>query len=438
MRRALALLLLAVSAPVAFAEITISTITPAAGLVSGGEIVHIHGTNLGEPPVACAPLYCGLTVTFGATRATIIWDSVSEIIAIAPPHAAGAVDVVVQVAGSPAVTVANGFSYQDPKSDVVKLLLPIATSAAGAFNTSWQTDILAHNESTESLDVAGTTVPPLSTRRLALSPPSTGTFVELPRRVFENITVTTHVHDLVHDADTLGVDVPSIPETQFRRSIDLPGIPNDTRYRVLLRVYGYGSNSAVNVWTYDDASGSLLEEKTVTMAGSVPAYVQLPVGGQPGAARVRVGVTTANANDPPIWGFITLTNNVTESVTTITPSIRIAPTAPAQTLTQGHWGHAGYCMTVQSQSVDLHYSCSGGTFPLPVVGADGHFEVDGLFSSSSGPLPPFPPPSPAAHYSGVLSGTNLTLTIRLESGGTVGPLLLQFGSTDPCNTGGCP
>ena len=438
MRRAFVLLLFAISAPAALAEITISTITPAAGLVSGGEIVHIHGTNLGEPPVACAPLYCGLTVTFGGTRATIIWDAAGEIIAIAPPHAAGAVDVVVQVAGSLPVTVANGFSYQDPKSDVVKLLLPVAASAAGAFNTSWQTDVLAHNESNESLDVAGTTVPAFSTKRLALAPPSTGMFIELPRRVFENITVTTHVHDLIHDADTLGVDIPSVPETQFRRSIDLSGIPNDTRYRVLLRVYGYGSNSAVNVWTYDDTTGGLLEEKTVTMVGSAPAYVQLPVGAGPATGRVRIGVTTANANDPPIWGFITLTNNVTESVTTITPSTGIAPTTPAQTLTQGHWGHAGYCMTVQSQSVDLHYSCSAGTFPPPVVDAAGHFEADGLFSSVSGPLPPFPPPSPAAHYSGVLRGTNLTLTIRLESGGTVGPLTLQFGSTDPCAVGGCP
>jgi hypothetical protein len=433
MRRALTLLLFAVAAPAALAEITISTITPAAGLVSGGEIVHIHGTNLGEPPVACAPLYCGLTVTLGNSRATIIWDAADEITVIAPPHAAGAVDVVVQVAGSLPVTIANGFSYQDPKSDVVKLLLPIATSAAGAFNTSWQTDVLVHNESNDSLILAGATVPPMASKQLSLSPPSTGMFLEIPRSLFEGVTVSTHVHDTIHDANTLGVDIPSVPETQFRRSIVLTGVPNDARYRVLLRVYGYGNNSAAIVRARDDSTGFLLDQKTAPMAGSAPAYVQVPIVADATSQKIRVEVTVPNTTDPPIWAFITLTNNVTESVTTITPSAGVAPAAPpAATLALGHWGRGGICMNVSASVVNINAGCVGGNFPTPLIDPDGHFEADGTYT----PIPGAPPPQPIlpipAHFSGFVSGSEVTLTIRNASGLTLGPVTLQLGSTDPC------
>src|SRR5438067_2069827 len=123
MRPVLALVLFAFSLPL-FADITVSTITPAAGVITGGTIVHLHGTNL---------------------------------------------------LGAP----------------------------------------------------------------LTLSPPSTGMFLDIPRRVFDAVTITTHVHDTTHDAESLGVDIPSIPETQFRPGVVLSGIPNDPRYRLLLRVYGY-------------------------------------------------------------------------------------------------------------------------------------------------------------------------------------------------------
>jgi hypothetical protein len=251
--------------------------------------------------------------------------------------------------------------------------------------------------------------------------------------------VSTHVHDTIHDANTLGVDIPSVPETQFRRSIVLPGIPNDSRYRVLLRIYGYGSNAAVIVRTRDAAAGFLLDEKTVAMNGSAPSYVQMPIGAAPTSASVRVEVTTANAIDPPIWGFITLTNNVTENVTTITPNTGIAPTVPAAvTLAKGHWGHAGFCMTVSSLVINVTYTCEFGSFPPPVIDPDGHFEVDGTYIPVGGAFPKQGSSQQGvAHYSGLVRGTNLTLVIRTESG-SLGPLALQFGSTDPCFGLGCP
>lgn len=434
MRRVLALLLLGCAFP-AFADITVSTITPASGLISGGTIVHLHGTNLFGAPLACASVVCSVYVQFGDTLGTVIFDSAGEIVVVAPPHAAGPVDLVVNVPVSPQLTLKNAFTYQDPGSDTVRVLLPIAAGTQGILNTSWQTDVLAHNETTASVNIAGTTVPPISTRRLTLSPASTGMFLQLPRSVFDAVTITTHVHDKTHDAENLGVDVPSVPETQFRRAVVLSGVPNDARYRGLLRVYGYPGSYAITVRVRNDSTEELLADQQLTLAGSDVAYLQLPISAAATAPVLRIEVTTTGTSDPPIWAFITLTNNTTEAVTTITPNVVIAPRSPSPVLAAGRLG----CMNVTSAGVSVGYSCWAATFPPPLIDADGHFEVDGTYQTLGGAVPikvgVFQSDPAPAHFSGLLIDGTLTLTIHQYS--TVGPY--TFATTDKCNPGpSCP
>lgn len=427
MRRSLAVLLFACALP-AFADFTVSTVIPSAGPVSGGTIVHLHGTNLLGAPLACASLQCSVYVQFGDTLGTVIFDSAEEIVVVAPAHAAGTVDLIVNVPVGPPLTLKSAFVFQGPKSDTVRVLLPIAAGAQGLLNTSWQTDVLAHNETPLAVTIAGTTVPPASTQRLTLSPASTGMFLQIPRSAADGITITTHVHDTTHDAENLGVDIPSVPETQFRRSLVLTGVPADARYRVLLRVYGYPGNYPIDVRLRNDATGELLSSQRLTLAGSDVAYLQLPIVATLSSA-LRVEVTTARELDPPIWAFLTLTNNTTENVTTITPNVAVAPEAPLPTLAPGHWAHAGNCMTVSALgAVNVTYGgCQFGTFTLPIVEADGHFEIDG--SLSHGGACCQPPEN--AHFSGLVDGGTLALTIRTATK-TLGPFTLVLGSTDPC------
>src|SRR5689334_11380097 len=96
MRRARTFLLFAFSLPL-FAGITVQTVTPAASLITGGTIVHLHGTNLLGAPLACAPLECSVYVRFGDTLGTVISDTADEIVVVAPAHTAGSVDLVVNV-----------------------------------------------------------------------------------------------------------------------------------------------------------------------------------------------------------------------------------------------------------------------------------------------------------------------------------------------------
>jgi len=435
MRHALIVLLFAISLPL-FGDITVSTVTPSAGLIAGGTIVHIHGTNLLGAPLACAALECSVYVRFGDTLGTVIFDSAGEIVAVAPPHAAGPVDLVVNVPVSTPLTLKNAFVYQDPADTNVRLLLPIAAGTQGILNTSWQTDVLAHNETTSPVVIAGKTVPPLATQKLALSPTSTGMFLQIPRTVFEALTITTHVHDKTHDAENLGVDVPSVPETQFRRAVVLNGIPNDARYRLLLRVYGYPGTYAITVRVRDDSPYSsysvnpsfneLLFSQDLTLAGSDVAYLQMPIAAPSTSAVLRVEVTTSQPSDPPIWAFITLTNNTTEAVTTITPNAVVTASAPppAPVLPVGVWG----CLKVTSDVVTVSLGCEGAQFPVPHIEPDGHFEVDGTYQGFGGAFPKVGAfafgPDPA-HISGLVKDGAVTFTIQ-SPGYTSGPYTFRF------------
>lgn len=405
---------------------------PRTGLIAGGTIVHLHGTNLffSSPLGVCGPLGCPLTVQFGDAPGNIIYDSSDEIVVVAPPHAAGPVDLVVTFPLTPpAIVLKNAFTYEDPDDTTVRLLLPVAAGTQGILNTSWQTDVLAHNETPSPLVIAGTTIPPLATQKLALSPSGTGMFLQIPRSVYEGVTITTHVHDTTHDAESLGVDVPSIPETQFRRTVLLTGVPNDGRYRLLLRAYGYPGVGGFVVNVRDDSTGELLSTQlSPVLVSSDLLYLQMPISAPQTSHTLRVDVS----GDAPIWAFLTLTNNTTENVTLITPSVAVAPEAPTTDLLPGHWGHAGVCMEVgQSNKATLTTGCGSGTFQVTnVITPDGHFEADGQFGIGVGPVPPNPV-LPPAHFSGLVRNGTLALTIRTATQ-TYGPFTLNYGSTDPC------
>jgi hypothetical protein len=93
-----------------------------------------------------------------------------------------------------------------------------------------------------------------------------------------------------------------------------------------------------------------------------------------------------------------------------------SPTEPrVRAIAEGLWtGDGGVCLRVPSvnqtpRTAILTAGCGKGTFPTPDVGDDGTFEVEGTFRVEAGPVSNDPPP--AAHYSGVLTGTTLTLTV---------------------------
>ena len=419
---AVALLFIAVSLS---AEITVTSITPAAGLTRGGEIVHVHGANLLGPALACPSVACAPYVKFGDAFGEIVDNTAVEIVVIAPPHAAGRVDVEVNVPTNAPVTLPSAYLYSDPPdSDRVLLLVPVVIDAAGAGGTQWTSELVVHNENTEPVSIGGVVVLPMATAIVKLTPPATsaGTFFNVPKRLADNVSANVRVHDTTRDADSWGAEVPVVPETQFRRSVILTAVPSDARYRTLLRVYGYaGHDTPATVTFRNDATGELLATRTLSMQSG---YAQLPID-VTAAPRLRLQVTAAASL---LWAFVSVTNNATQQVTTITPASPQNAVAPPAVLALGRWG-GGACITVTSTQVSVGVGCGGGSFPTPVVSPDGHFEADGTFGISIGPPPPGPPP--AAHFSGLIQGTSMTVMVRSGSQ-TYGPWTARLGDPTPC------
>jgi hypothetical protein len=100
------------------------------------------------------------------------------------------------------------------------------------------------------------------------------------------------------------------------------------------------------------------------------------------------------------------------------------PTEPGVTaLADGRWAGDGPCLSVAGQTCDFIIGCGHGQFPLPMLRADGTFDVDGTYRIEGGPISI--EPAPSAHFSGMLAGTTLTLTVVPAGSGPLGPYTLR-------------
>jgi hypothetical protein len=441
----------------AAAQVTVSTITPATGLVSGGEFIHVHGTNLVGAPLGCPLVTCTTYVKFGEAYGTIVDNTTTEIVVASPPHATGTVDVEINVPPTAPIVISGGFRFQDPTaSDLVRVLVPVAINAPGAFGSNWRTELFINNRSNDTVTLGGPVVPPggaapsiapSSTVAIMLFPPtgSVGAFVYVPSRIFPNITASLRVHDTTRDSESWGTEIPLVPETQFKRKVVLVNIPTDARYRTLLRVYGYSAqDTPVRIDLRDDETGDLLDTRSIMLSGTsgaksapdAPAYTQLGLDSilapfTKDHARVRAEITSTFVPTPLIWAFVAVTNNTTQQVTTITPLVTPSAATSAISgafLSSGHWAGGGDCIDVTPSEVKVVHACTLGVFQTPLIQDGDRFEADGTYSITVGP--PTTGGTPA-HFSGAIQGSVLSLTIRTPNS-TLGPLRVRIGSTEPC------
>ena len=81
-------------------------------------------------------------------------------------------------------------------------------------------------------------------------------------------------------------------------------------------------------------------------------------------------------------------------------------------LPEGRWiasAVTGVCLSVASTGCDLVAGCGHGQFPQPVVGTDNTFAVDGTYRIEAGPVSINP--GPPAHFSGSVTGSQITVTV---------------------------
>jgi len=100
-------------------------------------------------------------------------------------------------------------------------------------------------------------------------------------------------------------------------------------------------------------------------------------------------------------------------------------------LATGRWTGDGACLSVVDAACDLAVGCGHGQFPRPTIRADGTFDVDGTYRIEAGPISI--EPAPPAHFSGVVTGSRLTLTVMPS-----GSLPPASYSMTPTTAGACP
>jgi hypothetical protein len=301
------------------------TIFPNAVSIAGGDLVII------------APSNAQSAVSIGGLPATPQLGVDNVLRFKVPPHAAGTVDVSVNQA-----TAKNAFHYFDSKgapdeSAFETVLVPMFYRGPGAFGSQWSTDLFIRNESSIpvlsyrplyfigcnlTLDFCPQPIPPGAITQIQPVPslPTNG-LIYRPLRQQSNTTwFSARVRDSSHEADDFGSELPIVHERSLRRGrLVLPDVVVDPRYRTTLRLYSVDDLSAfrIDVRSNEAFAGTVFLTPTKG-PGDEPWIASTDLGSIAGTGRYTVEVTAGPGN-ARIWAVASVTNNVTQHVTLVTP-----------------------------------------------------------------------------------------------------------------------
>lgn len=340
-----------------FAGPVITSVTPREGPVTGGTTVQIHGTGFSNNCVTCSPPFGDPEVLFGSRQALDVrYVSPNLLEAVTPPNIPGDVSVTVQQAdGSDPnhSTLQNAFTYTgDVLEGYEPLLFPIFQppvpgrhgsefrTTAHIWNKHLNAPVVLYGVDT-TCSLAGPPIDPtqpyavqardnFETRLYPECSDTIGRILWVPKGD-RSIVASLRVYETSKQSENHGVEIPVARLEDFDdESIALLGVPRDPKFRLKLRVYSFGTTAAnfVNV-SFNGRGVQLPLRRGATMFephyaewddfAAIPTVPQLP--GETMTVLVDVPRDTGGVHIPgtPIWAFITVTNNETQHITTITP-----------------------------------------------------------------------------------------------------------------------
>jgi hypothetical protein len=342
------------SASTALASPVITSVTPNSGPPAGGTTVVIRGTGFSDNCIICSPPFADPAVFFDGIRAlSVTFIDTTTLEAVTPPHVPGSVSIMVnQLDGSDPNfdTLENGFTYEGNVYDAFDpVLFPIFTPPVfGQGGSEFRTTAEFWNRSLDQpvtfygLDTSCTLIdPPLypempftlqarQTYALNLWPDCsqfTGKLFLVPKGD-KSLAASLRVWEVSRQGENHGVEIPVVRRGDFDdESIALVGVPTDPKFRLTLRIYGLNQGSQVVNVSFDgrtvqvpmywanspfEPSYAVFTDFTPLPGNTILPFINVLVEVPRGPRGVLIPET-------PIWAFITVTNNETQAITTVTP-----------------------------------------------------------------------------------------------------------------------
>lgn len=240
-------------------------------------------------------------------------------------------------------------------ADYERVLVPVLLQrpVAGAFGSQWVTEFVARNSSSERVQLLFgppecnitcveppfTYLEPMRTHTEATfffsehpsSSSNVGALLSLQKSASSSVAFGLRVADLSRQALTRGTEIPVVRENDlFLTTLTLPSVPVDGRSRLTLRIYDVDAkgDAVATVRVFERDSNQVINEQSVilgsTYAFGNPDYPRYPgyaeiselTGGRTGNFRLEISPVTAGLR---FWAFVSITNNETQHVTTVTP-----------------------------------------------------------------------------------------------------------------------
>jgi hypothetical protein len=258
----------------------------------------------------------------------------------APPHAPGAVDVVVNTA-SGTLTAKAAVIYYDPASTdpaiFEPILFPVSFQGPGALGSQWVTENFISSESPAFFRDRPACCSSVITSPVQLLNDANpwGRVLYAIRGTADSLHLASRIRDTSRQAQTAGTEVPVVRERDFRSGLTFMNVPVDARYRVMLRLWSIGDDPYSNNPQFTvKVPVSLLSTPVpflpipmTKIAGTAMWFGSIDVTSlltrtpsNPNTLQVYPSASGSNAAPlafPRIWGMLSITNNDTQQVTII-------------------------------------------------------------------------------------------------------------------------
>lgn len=354
MPRSLVLLALLFStASFAADPVRITSYSPTTSPSTGGVQVTLHLQNAAEPcTIAVSPRDIAI---FGDVVVSATYGN-GVMTVTAPAHASGTVNLIAAPCLSPSAPVPFTFfdaGTEPNPADYERVLFPVFFFGKGAFGADWTTNASVMNTSANTVKTipalffgnpvcpslcgcgAVDTAEPGKLARICQPfTTASGLFVHVPRASNGALTFHERIRDVSRAAEGAGTEIQVVHEADFRSRVELIDVPNEALFRLTLRMYGPNATQLplhLLFYTADHPEAPMLEIPMVLTSPDAaqtfplhPAFAvvnDLTTTFPPLAAAkapLRISVVPDVATDK-VWAFLSITNNDTQQVTTITP-----------------------------------------------------------------------------------------------------------------------